>query len=281
MTETESTQENQEPETPLDNDQGETQQLDRPEGPDPLRRSALVEIVKDRLGTILAAALILLAIAVWAGWDLSIPRFWHIYGLSFLFLLPAGWLVTSWAKSYLVDPQPDWLIDLDARQTDGQLVKCPPGSLEQIEITEGQICQLAPSLYTARQVDLENRTAKGTWRGTLDDRELLVALEAVYECRGALEDQARRGFAIEKRFFSLLRNTTRQEVLSVVETFEKGTLPNGTETLKENIDSVLEDHGLDEQIKTDASDFSLTDSMKKSETNHTDNMVANGEQTND
>lgn len=219
------------------------------------------DVIKDRLGTILGALLILTGIGVYAGWEPQVPRFWYIYGLSFVFLLPAGWFVATYAKSYFPGPQPDWVIDLDAREVDGAIVKFPPETLREFEVTEGELCQLAPNLYTARRVDLEAEELEGTWRGTMSDPDLLVALEAVYECRGALEDQARRGFAIEKRFFSILRNTTRDEVLSVVRTFEEGSLPDGSKNLVDHINSALEDHDLDDQIKTGADDFDLPSSV--------------------
>ena len=220
------------------------------------------ELVKDRLGTILGFVLILVGIAVYAGWDLQIPRFWYVYGLSFLFLLPAGWFVANYTESWFPKPQPDWVVDLDARVTDGALVRFPAGSLREAEVTTGQICQLAPHLYTARNVDLEAGELEGTWRGTMDDNELLRALEAVYECRGELEKKAQRGFVIEKQFWSVLRNTTRDEVLNVVRTFEEGSLPDGADNLHDNIEAALEEHGIEDRIKTSADDFDLADSLR-------------------
>ena len=226
-----------------------------------------LDVVRDRLGTILLFVLLLVGIAIFVGWEPEIPRFWYVFGLAFVFLLPAGWLVASYAISFLPKPEPDWVVDLDARHIDGALHRFPAGELKHLDVTEGEMCQLAPHLYTATGVDLESREAAGTWRGTLPDRELLIALEAVFECRGELEDQARRGFAIEKRFFSILRNTTRDEVLSVVRTFEEGTLPDGADNLHDHIDRALEDHGLEDQIKTSADDFDLSDGLRKSESN--------------
>ena len=223
--------------------------------------STKIEFLKDRLGTILGFVLILIAIAVYAGWELTIPRFWYVYGLSFAFLLPGGWMVASYASSWLADPQPDWVVDLDAREIDGAIVRFPADTLRDLEVTTGEMCQLAPNLYTARNVDLEAGTAEGTWRGTLSDRDLLVALEAVYECRGRLEDQAQRGFALEKQFYSILRSSTRDTVLSVVRTFEEGSLPDGADSLHDHIESALDHHGLDTQIKTGADDFDLEPSL--------------------
>ena len=238
------------------------------------------ELVKDRLGTILGSVLIAAGIAVYAGWELQIPRFWYVYGLSFVFLLPAGWFVASYANSWFPKPEPDWLVDLDARTLDGALIRFPAGTLADLDTPEGeQIEQWAPHLYAARGVDLEELEAGGTWRGSMTDRELLVALEAVYECRGRLEEQARRGFAIEKRFFSILRSTTRDEVLNVVRTFEEGSLPDDANSLHGHIEDALEEHGIDDQIKTGADDFDLADSLTRVD-GSSETMVASDRRTN-
>ena len=95
---------------------------------------------------------------------------------------------------------------------------------------------------------------------------MIAALETVFECRGDLEEQARRGFVIEKRFFSLLRNATRDEVKSVIRTFEEGTLPDDASSLRENIEAAVEDHGLSDRVKNEPDDFDLSPDLVESGT---------------
>jgi hypothetical protein len=117
--------------------------------------------------------------------------------------------------------------------------------------------QLSPSLYVAKNVDLEELTCVGTWRGTLDDRELARSLRAVRECRGQLQDDAQRGFVLETSAFTIVRSAARKAALDVTEMFASGTLPDGGASISEAVDSALEDFGFSEEIETTIDD--LTD----------------------
>ncbi|MFC6976525.1 hypothetical protein ACFQL1_20490 [Halomicroarcula sp. GCM10025709] len=75
------------------------------------------------------------------------------------------------------------------------------------------------------------------------------ALQAVEECRGQLEEDAKRGFAIESQAFTIVRNATRKAVFRIVETFEKGTLPDEGESITEEIDGAVERFGLERLIR--------------------------------
>lgn len=265
------------PDGPAAADPGDVRNRTLPNPRPPEQKTTWKDVLKDRMGTILGAVLILAGLAAFAGWSIEIPRFWYVYGLSFAFLLPGGWFVASYARNLLPSPEPDWVVDLDARELDGALFKFPPGTVDTFDVPDGQeIEQLASNLYAARGVDLEALELGGTWRGTLSDRELMIALEAVYECRGELEEQARRGFVIEKRFFSLLRNSTRDEVLSVVRSFEEGTLPDDAASLRDNIEKAVEDHGLDSHVKSEPDDFDLSPELTET-TGPSGGPLANGD----
>ncbi|MFC6976492.1 hypothetical protein ACFQL1_20325 [Halomicroarcula sp. GCM10025709] len=166
--------------------------------------------------------LVIFAVAAVIGVD--IPRNVRIIGLSGLISLvflgrPTGKKV----RSMLWDPNYIWIVDVDARVLEGGIFHMPAQRFQQWTVTEGSLDWVSPNLAFGKQVDLLEQTVEGTWRGTLSDRELMRALQAVEECRGQLEEDAKRGFAIESQAFTIVRNATRKAVFRIVETFEKGT----------------------------------------------------------
>jgi len=62
----------------------------------------------------------------------------------------------------------------------------------------------------------------------------------------ATDDEVRR--AIEAQAFTIIRNATRKAVLRIVSTFERGSLPDEDEGLTDEIDSAIEQFGLERKI---------------------------------
>ena len=198
-----------------------------------------------------------------AGFDVSIPRFWYIAGLTALLVTPLGWMTGSKVVGWLYDPSFVWLIDLDARVLDGGIYRLPPDDFREMDVLDGEefinstyeLTQLSPNLYVGKQVDLEDMTVVGTWRGTLDDRELTRALRAVHECRGQLQEDAQRGFILETSAFVVVRRATRNTVKRVVELFEDGSLPDSGSGIEQAIDKELEEFGLADSDNQDLADL--------------------------
>ncbi|MFC7077899.1 hypothetical protein [Haloarcula halophila] len=192
--------------------------------------------------------LVIFAVAAVIGVD--IPRNVRIIGLSGLISLvflgrPTGKKV----RSMLWDPNYIWIVDVDARVLEGGIFHMPAQRFQQWTVTEGSLDWVSPNLAFGKQVDLVEQTVEGTWRGTLSDRELMRAIQAVEECRGQLEEDAKRGFAIESQAFTIVRNATRKAVFRIVETFENGTLPDEGESITEEIDGAVERFGLERLIR--------------------------------
>jgi hypothetical protein len=215
----------------------------------PTTHEAVFDFLKARLGTIVGIGALGLAWASYKNVALTLPREVKLFGLTLVILLPAGWMVASWVMSQLWDPNHIYLLDLDARYTDGALYQFPFEQFHSLDVTQGHLDEVTSSLYIGRDVDLDEMTVSGTWRGTLDDRELLRALHTVYECRGQLEDDARIGFALETSAFTIVRNAVRQTTRTVVRTFEKGTLPDEGEGVNQAIDDAIEKFDLEEHIE--------------------------------
>ena len=192
----------------------------------------------------------------------ELPRNLQIIGLTALIIVPiVGRPTGKKVRSLLWEPNYVWLVDVDARYTKGGIFRTPGQRFREWTITEGQLDWVSPDLAFGKNVDLEEQTIEGTWRGTMSDRELMRTLQAVEECRGQLEEDAKRGFTIEAQAFTIIRNATRKAVLRIVSTFERGSLPDEGEGLTDEIDSAIEQFGIERKIRdTEEDDSTEADS---------------------
>jgi len=223
-----------------------TDQVNR-DGP-PSTVELLLDFLDENLTRIIAGLVLLIAtVGVFLS-GFSVPRRAKLVAITMLLLAPIGKLVGDYIVGLLWDPNYIYLVDLDARVVDGALYQFPFDHFRELDVTEGQLTELTPNLYVGRQVDIEEMTAVGTWRGTLDDTELLTALQAVRECRGQLQDQAQRGWVLDTHGWSIIWRAVRDEIASVVRSFEEGTLPDEGLALHEAIDDALEQYDLDNEL---------------------------------
>ena len=215
----------------------------------------LLDWSRARAPQLVALTLGVLGVSLIAGFDIAIPRWLRITAIAAVLTLPLGWMTGSKVVQWLHDPSYVWLVDLDALVLDGGIYRLPPDDFRELDVLDDDefvnpsydLTQLSPSLYVGKQVDLEDMTVVGTWRGTLDDRELTRALRAVHECRGQLQNDAQRGFILESSAFVVVRRATRNTVRRLVDVFEDGTLPDRGDAIEDAIDAELEDFGLDQQ----------------------------------
>ena len=223
--------------------------------PDKPRFWQLVQSTKRRLPDIVVTVTIGAAVLYVLIADQAIPRWMQVAGLAAIATIPLGYFTGQKVVSWLYNPSWVYVFDLDARVLDGGIYRLPPDEWREFDVLDDDefvnstydVTQLAPNLYVGKQVDLEDQTVVGTWRGTLDDRELTRALRAVHECRGQLQDDAQRGFILETSAFVVVRRATRNTVERVVELFEDGSLPDSGDGLGQAIDQELEAFGLDDQ----------------------------------
>lgn len=204
------------------------------------------------IGTLLVA---LLLVTTWAGYD--VPRNIRIIGIAAgIVAVLIGQPVASRVVSWLWEPSYVWLIDLDAQIQKGGIYRVPIQRFREWDVRTGTLDWLSPNLAVGKDVDLIEQAITGTWRGTMSDRDLLRALEAVKECRGRLEDDAKRGFKIETHAHGIIRRAVHKATLRLVSTFERGSLPDKGEGLTEEIDDVLEEFDLERGIRRAESDDS-------------------------
>lgn len=231
--------------------------------PDPPRHAKILDWLHGHVPELVAGSLALVGVSMIVGFDLKVPRFWYVFTVAAVALSPLGFMVGNKVVSWLYNPSWVYLIDLDARVLDGGIYRLPLEDFRELEILDDDefvnstydLTQLSPNLYVGKQVDLEDMTVVGTWRGTLDDRELTRALRAVHECRGQLQDDAQRGFILETSVFVVVRRATRNTVERIVELFEDGSLPDSGAGIDRAIDQELESFGLDDASNSDLSDL--------------------------
>ena len=225
-------------------------------GPDRSRTYRLFRWLTENI--LLLAGVIGLGLLVVSSFlGVTIPRNLKIIGTSSLVsLVLVGRPVGKKAASWLYDPNFIWLLDVDARVKKAGIFRVPAQRFREWSVGDGNLDWVSADLAFGKNVDLEEQSVDGTWRGTLTDRELMRSLQAVEECRGQLEDDAKAGFAIESQAFTIVRNATRKAVLTVVNTFEQGTLPDDGSGITDEIDSAVEQFGLERKIRNVESDDS-------------------------
>lgn len=194
------------------------------------------------VGGIAAALFAATALLEW-----QIPRSARIIGLSFaVFVTLVGRPVAKKTKDLLWDPNLIWIVDIDdCGETDEGIYNVPSQRFREWEVTDGSLDWANPNLAFAENVSLADQEAEGTWRGTMSGRELMQSLQAVQECRGQLEKDAKRGFAIESQLWQIVQSATRSAVRRINDTFKEGTLPDHGDGVSAAIDDSLEQFGLD------------------------------------
>jgi hypothetical protein len=181
---------------------------------------------------------------------IEIPRWLRLSGFAALVsLILVGRPVGKKSKELLWNPATVTLVDIDALYSDGAVYRGPSQRWQQWKVTEGQPDWVSPSLAFVKEVDVETQTCKGTWRGTLNDRELMKALQQVYICREMLENDAKKGFAIDAQAWIIVRRATQNAVMSVIEAFEDGTLPDEGNGISEQIDQAIEQFDIENKIR--------------------------------
>lgn len=210
------------------------------------------------VGVVFLLGLVLLFFLQGAGVidGVQVPRTAKIIIGAVLLLFPFADWVAKQVRDWLWTPNWVYVVDLDARVQDGGVFRWPSQRFRDIDVTEGQLDWLTPQLAVGKNVDLDAGTVEGTWRGTLSDRELLRALHKVRECRDQLEDDAKRGFAIESQAWAIIRNATRSAVRHVIRTAEKGTLPDEGESIGDEIDTAIEQFDIERKIRDAEADDS-------------------------
>jgi len=225
-------------------------------------------IFANRMLTFIALAVVLAALGMWFGVTPSIPRPLILGGIIFAFGSAAGYVLLGPQINRLL-PDPDWtyLVDLEVTDPDsGALYRLPPGSLDEWDVTEYSLDNPVTGLYFAKDVDVEERTLRGTWRAEYSDRELLAAFTRIQEQRENLKEDAEIGFTLRRMMPVIVRGLVKQESRKVQQAVEEFSLPDGS-TIQQAMDRLVDStddldpddlDDLDGGENTDPDDVELT-----------------------
>lgn len=222
--------------------------LDTPEREESTRTRVIAFARRNALNLI-ALGLFTIAIALLVGLEPDVGRVHVLVALSAIWGVLVGYPISGYVVGKIGEEPGVFIVELaaDDPQT-GALYWYPYTEFRSLQVVDGELDKLAPSLYAARSIDPEAHEATGTWRGSLTDRELLTALQAVQECRGMLEEDARRAFALETSLWSIVYRGTKQATKSVIETFETSMLPDRGKGVDAAVNNALEEFGLGDSI---------------------------------
>lgn len=187
--------------------------------------------------------------------DGELPRSLHIAVLfAAVLAAPADLLAARPVRSWLWDPKPVYVVDVALDTESGALWEFSGQGLQELEVVDGSLHWVTPQLVFAKNYEPDAMRIRGTWPGSMSDRELLIAREKLKELRGRLERDAKHGFALRAQFATIVRSAAARATMRVVETFERGTLPDEGESLHEEIDAALDAFDVDGTLELDSSE---------------------------
>ncbi|WP_159899194.1 hypothetical protein [Salinirussus salinus] len=226
----------------------------------------IISVVASRLLTLLGLGIIVAGLAWWLGFTPEIPRPLVLGGVIIgIFLAIGRILVGPYISTILPDPDWTYLVDLEVTDPDsGALYRLPPGSLDEWEVTEYSLDNPVTGLYFAKDVDVEERTLRGTWRGEYSDRELLAAFTRIQEQRENLKEDAEVGFTLRRMMPVIVRGLVKQESRKVQQAVEEFSLPDGL-TIQQAMDRLV-----DSTDDLDPDDLDDLDGGEHTDTDDTD-----------
>jgi hypothetical protein len=191
--------------------------------------------------------------------NLSIPPQTTLFTTSFLvgaviYALPSL-LICSW----LWNPFPYFVVDLDAETSYFALYRLSEKSFKQMEFTEGQPFVLAPKVISVRNYDIEENTAEGTWRGSMDDLKLARKLENVEMLKEDLENLAKRGLSYRSKYTKIIYDSVTRIHTAFLIDFETEVFKSGEvvqDSIRESIDANIPD------LEPQQEDLELKDALE-------------------
>jgi hypothetical protein len=185
--------------------------------------------------------------------DYTIPRSVRLALTVAVALAPFNFVVSTKVRDLLWTPDWRYLVDLRAEDPDsGGLYRWPAQRFrEEVDVRSGSLDWVSPWLAFGREVDPSDPSVDGTWRGTKSDRELMLSLSIVRECKQQLLEDAKRGFAIRSQASVIIRNAVRDTTMTVVGTLEDDVLPDRGEGVESAVDDALARFNIEEDVGDD------------------------------
>jgi len=191
--------------------------------------------------------------------DVSIPPQITLFTTAFLAGAVLYVFPSIFICSWLWNPFPYFVVDIDAERSYFALYKLSEKSFNELEFTDGEPFPLGPKVISVRNYDIEENTAEGTWRGSKDDVELLRKLEEVDELKTTMENLAKRGLAYRSKYTLIIYRSVERIVTSFLADFESEVFESGDSIQHAVQDSM--DANLPDLEPEQSADFDLRDAL--------------------
>lgn len=199
--------------------------------------------VLSRFWTIISVVSFVVLMGLWVGFLPPLPRFVEVGLVASIAATPFGWIAGVYAAGD-EDPQYHYLIDVEVPGNvgdKGALYELAESDFRELDVRDDSLEDWSPYLHAGKGVHIDQLLVEeGTWAASMTDRELMTARAKLAELRGQLEEDAKKGFVLETNAFIIIRGATQAAVQRIVETFERGTLPDDGDGLNERIDDALD-----------------------------------------
>jgi len=202
-----------------------------------------------RFWTVTVVFAVVVLLGLWANLLPPLPRWAEVGAVASIAVIPIGWAAGVKVDA-ATDPQYHYILDVEVPGSVGDrgaLYELAEEDFRQFEVREDSLEDWSPHLHAAKGVHIDELYAEeGTWPASMSDRELMTAKAKLAELRGQLEEDAKKGFVLEANAFIMIRGAVQDGIRRIVETFEKGTLPDDGESLNDRIDETLDRFDLGE-----------------------------------
>lgn len=208
--------------------------------------------VLSRFWTLTVVFAIVVLLGLWANLLPPLPRWAEVGAVASIPGILIGWAAGVKVDS-ATEPQYHYLIDValpGEAGDDGAMYELAEEDFRELEVLEDDLEHWSSHLHVGKGVRIDDLVVEeGTWMGGLSDRELLTARSQLKVLRGQLEEDAKKGFVLENNAFVIIRGATQSAVRQIVETFEKGTLPDDGNGISKRVEDALEDFDLGSKLK--------------------------------
>lgn len=202
-----------------------------------------------RFWTVTVVLAVVVLLGLWANFLPPLPRWLEVGAVASIAVVPIGWAAGVKVDA-ATEPQYHYIIDVEVPGSVGDrgaLYELAEEDFREFEVREDSLEDWSPFLHAAKGVHIDELYAEeGTWAAAMSDRELMTAKAKLSELRGQLEEDAKKGFVLETNAFIIIRGATQAAVRRIVETFERGSLPDDGEGLNDRIDEALDRFDLGE-----------------------------------
>lgn len=182
--------------------------------------------------------------------EISLGREHKAFLLSFVLLGLAGYFPVVKIYEWIYDPPKRYLVQPAVSDDEGGIYELSPTAFENLTVKGGQLYRWPGTSYPTYGVewyDPETNIAKGTWRGSATDEELLQEEEKIDEVRDHLEQKAKERDVLVTRAETIVREAVMANARLLVQEYNRASLLDVT-ALSDRIDDVLDKVDLTEEL---------------------------------